>query len=64
MKILFAIFLILLEIHCYGQPICQIQHFSVDDGLSQSIVQRIIQDKKGFIWFGTWNGLDLSLIHI
>lgn len=58
MKILFAIFLILLEIHCYGQPICQIQHFSVDDGLSQSIVQRIIQDKKGFIWFGTWNGLD------
>lgn len=48
----------LLSQVCVAQPICQIQHFSVDDGLSQSIVQRIIQDKKGFIWFGTWNGLD------
>lgn len=48
----------LLHIGMLAQPICKIQHFSVDDGLSQSIVQRIIQDKKGFIWFSTWNGLD------
>ncbi|HCY30152.1 MAG TPA: hypothetical protein DHV06_01145, partial [Bacteroides thetaiotaomicron] len=24
--------------------------------MSQGIVQTIIQDKKGFLWFGTWNG--------
>ena len=26
--------------------------------MSQGIVQTIIQDKKGFLWFGTWNGLN------
>ena len=41
-----------------AQPLCQIQHYSVGDGLSQSVVQRIIQDHRGFIWLGTWNGLD------
>ena len=41
-----------------AQPLCRIQHYSVGDGLSQSVVQRIIQDHRGFIWLGTWNGLD------
>ena len=58
-KVSLALFsLLLCSVCCWGQPVCQIQHFSVDDGISQSIVQRIIQDKNGFIWFGTWNGLD------
>ena len=30
----------------------------ISDGMSQGIVQTIIQDKKGFLWFGTWNGLN------
>lgn len=41
-----------------AQPVCQIQHFSMDDGLSQSFVQRIFQDEDGVLWFSTWNGLD------
>lgn len=32
--------------------------FSVNDGLSQGIVQDIIQDRNGYIWFSTWNGLN------
>src|SRR5476651_1384216 len=30
----------------------------VNDGLSQSSVYSIYQDKKGFIWFGTADGLN------
>lgn len=41
-----------------AQPTYHIKHYSVNDGMSQGIVQTIIQDKKGFLWFGTWNGLN------
>lgn len=34
------------------------QHYSVENGLSQNTVTSIIQDSKGFIWFGTWDGLN------
>src|SRR5512145_3228661 len=29
-----------------------------DNGLSNSSVSCIIKDKLGFLWFGTWNGLN------
>ncbi|MFT3740724.1 MAG: two-component regulator propeller domain-containing protein [Breznakibacter sp.] len=31
---------------------------AIDDGFSSSKAISIIQDKKGFIWIGTWNGLN------
>jgi diguanylate cyclase (GGDEF)-like protein len=33
-------------------------HLSVEDGLSQSSVQQILQDRKGLLWFGTQEGLN------
>lgn len=42
----------------YAQPICQIKHFSIYNGLVQRTVTDIKQDSKGFIWFSTWNGLN------
>jgi diguanylate cyclase (GGDEF)-like protein len=33
-------------------------HLSVDDGLSQSSVLQILQDRKGLLWFGTQEGLN------
>ncbi|GHV59181.1 hybrid sensor histidine kinase/response regulator [Bacteroidia bacterium] len=34
------------------------EHLSVKDGLSQISVMSIFQDKDGFLWFGTRNGLN------
>lgn len=30
----------------------------MDSGLSQSVVCKIHQDRQGFMWFGTWDGLN------
>jgi len=34
------------------------ERISLDQGLSQSTVNCITQDKKGFMWFGTQDGLN------
>jgi ligand-binding sensor domain-containing protein/serine phosphatase RsbU (regulator of sigma subunit) len=34
------------------------EHLTVKDGLSQSSVTCILQDKRGFMWFGTQDGLN------
>ncbi|MFZ0964433.1 MAG: two-component regulator propeller domain-containing protein [Terriglobia bacterium] len=33
-------------------------HLTTDDGLSQNNVVAILQDRRGFMWFATGNGLD------
>lgn len=34
------------------------KHLGIEEGLSQSTVTSIIQDQKGYLWFGTANGLN------
>ncbi|QTA80623.1 Two component system response regulator/histidine kinase, PAS domain-containing [Desulfonema limicola] len=34
------------------------EHLSIEQGLSQSTVRSMIQDSKGFMWFGTDDGLN------
>ena len=35
-----------------------IQHYSIKDGMSQNTVMAILQDRQGFMWLGTWDGLN------
>ncbi|MDO1512182.1 two-component regulator propeller domain-containing protein [Maribacter confluentis] len=52
--------LLLLVFHAYilcGQEI-YFQHYMVENGLSHNTIISSIQDHKGFLWFGTKNGLN------
>jgi signal transduction histidine kinase/ligand-binding sensor domain-containing protein/DNA-binding response OmpR family regulator len=40
-----------------SQASCYFVHYAVEDGLSQYSVRDMLQDKKGFMWFATWDGL-------
>lgn len=52
------LFFLTMAIITIAQPICQVKHFSVSDGLAQGVVMSILQDQKGLIWLSTWNGLN------
>jgi len=34
------------------------RHLTIDDGLSQSAVYALLQDRQGFVWIGTMDGLN------
>jgi ligand-binding sensor domain-containing protein/signal transduction histidine kinase len=38
--------------------VLRFDHISIEQGLSQSSVQVIFQDRRGFLWFGTEDGLN------
>lgn len=49
----------LAAITCFGQHIIpRFETYGVEEGLSQSSVYSIHQDKKGYLWFGTADGLN------
>jgi signal transduction histidine kinase/CheY-like chemotaxis protein/ligand-binding sensor domain-containing protein/AraC-like DNA-binding protein len=40
------------------ETITQVTHYSVDNGLSENHILCMLQDRKGIMWFGTYNGLN------
>lgn len=57
-KISLTYLALLMCIGCIGNPINDIQQLSMTDGLSNNYVVSIAQDKKGFLWFATEEGLN------
>src|SRR5690606_15556416 len=39
-------------------PVCKATRLAVQDGLSENMVLCALQDKQGFLWVGTRNGLN------
>ncbi len=42
----------------FAQNRIDFDKLSIDDGFTSSKANAILQDNKGFIWIGTWNGLN------
>ena len=52
------ILLVLTPLNYTQQGKIQFKHLTINDGLSQNAVFAILQDRKGFMWFGTGDGLN------
>src|SRR5215831_7944440 len=42
----------------FPYPSLKLTHFSIANGLSDDGVQCLLQDKQGFLWIGTMDGLN------
>ncbi|WP_353137060.1 two-component regulator propeller domain-containing protein [Pseudopedobacter sp.] len=54
----FITVLSLIPNYTFAQPRLDFDHLTVENGLSQSSIFAIAQDKKGFMWFGSKDGLN------
>jgi signal transduction histidine kinase/ligand-binding sensor domain-containing protein/DNA-binding response OmpR family regulator len=57
-KILLSSFLYYLTLSVYGQDIFRFERIGSEQGLSQNTAFSILFDSKGFMWIGTYNGLN------
>lgn len=58
-KILLFFFISIFGVKVFGDdPIWQSLRITNEMGLSNSAVNNIYQDSRGFMWFGTWDGLN------
>jgi len=56
---IFAFLSLVVALPVSGQDITmRFTHLNQDDGLSQSTVNKILQDSRGFLWFATEDGLN------
>ena len=58
-KLLSGLLLVFLFVAktCFSQGL-SFQHFTSENGLSENFIYSLLQDKKGFLWIGTHDGLN------
>lgn len=56
--VLLSGFFSLNSVTSYGNSNYSFKHYNSDNGLSQNTVRAIFQDNRGFMWFGTKDGLN------
>jgi signal transduction histidine kinase/ligand-binding sensor domain-containing protein/DNA-binding response OmpR family regulator len=37
---------------------CKVEHYSTENGLSHQRVTAMLKDQEGFMWFGSWDGIN------
>jgi signal transduction histidine kinase/ligand-binding sensor domain-containing protein/CheY-like chemotaxis protein/AraC-like DNA-binding protein len=53
----FALLMLLnMKVYSFGVP--PVKYLGIEHGLSNNAVNAIFQDQEGFMWFGTYNGLN------
>lgn len=57
-KTLLALCLLLKIATATAQPKCKVDYYSTENGLSHKAITCMIQDKEGFMWFGSWDGIN------
>ena len=62
---LILIYIVILQGYFFAHPVSAklnnviLERVTVEDGLSQATVMALAQDKQGYIWFGTENGINI-----
>lgn len=54
----FFVFILALQISIAQPANISFQHYTTENGLSSNLVRQVVQDKYGFIWIGTTDGLN------
>jgi hypothetical protein len=55
---LFALLFFLCMAKVAAQPRAKVEYYSTENGLSHQAVTCILKDREGFMWFGTWDGIN------
>lgn len=56
LSLIFAI--LCFALNTAAQLKCNLKHYSTEDGLSHDRVLCMTKDSEGFMWFGTWDGIN------
>lgn len=58
MRLYLSLILLICLTKGFSQKQLRLQHFSTEEGLSHSTITDIFQDRSGFLWISTYNGLN------